>query len=188
MDDLIFTEDDYADDFDLLDYPVDNYLSLMFEAHKFKIPDNEGKIYIDQHKKDFIYVYVFSDEGPIPHIHIYDKDTGGYRDLYNRGMCLSLVNNTCFNHGKHQDVIGKKQFESLVYQLRYNKIKSPCAKRDGNYRVFSWWKYFASGWNMLNTNYRIKPGTKIPAYDFDELTYFGNNINSKEMEEILADE
>lgn len=188
MNDLIFLEEDYVENIDLLDQPVDGCFSIILERTKFKIPDDDGKIYTDDRKKDWLYVYVFDDEGPIPHIHIYEKDSKGFKNLQNRGMCLSLVDNFCFNHGNHQDTIDKKDFINLTHQLANNRIKSPCAKEDGTYRTFSWWKYFVSGWNMLNPDYRIKPGTKMPKYDFDTMIYLGSNIRKKEMEDMMDDE
>ena len=167
MNDLVVLEEDlYIESDDILDQLFDN-TQLVIESSKIKLPGD--KLYIDSRKKNWLYVYVFGDEGPYPHFHVYNKDTKGYKDLTHSGACISLIENKYFNHADHDEELTEEEFNVLADYIMNEKVPALHPKKDGTRRKIPAWRFLISAWNELNQRYQIKPGTKCPEYSFEDV-------------------
>lgn len=167
MNELITLEEDlYTESVDILDQLIDNTY-LIIESSKIKLPGD--KLYVDQRKKDWLYVYVFGSEGPYPHFHVYDKDTKGYKDLEHSGACISLIDNRYFNHADHDEELSEDEFDALADYIMNERVPALHPKKNGIHRQIPAWRFLVSAWNELNPLYQIKPGTKCPDYSFEDL-------------------
>ena len=84
-------------------------------------------------------VFVCSDEGEIPHMHIWDDETDGKK----MHTCVCLNQIEYFHHTGKEDILTPKQKKYLVAFL-----KEECK----NKRYKTNWEYALSMWNDNNTD------------------------------------
>lgn len=99
---------------------------------------------------DFI-ISVFSDEGPIPHFHFMNTQTG-------QQGCLMIQTNEYFKHGKYQAELNsgeRKQMQSFLESITAEQIYK---EGTTNFMVI------CHEWNKNNPSNTIDINTPIPNY------------------------
>lgn len=100
---------------------------------------------------------VWGREGNYPHFHFYKKldINSGIPNEGRGGGCICIKEPAYFIHGTHQDIMNKKEIQSLIEFLK---------KQYKNYSVTNW-EYIIGLWNDNNPDCtQIPPGQKIPDY------------------------
>lgn len=102
---------------------------------------------------------VYENEGPIPHFHFYKglKPEGSIPKIYarNGGGCICFKEAKYFIHGKHTEVLTKKECDALNEALR-----KPYQGKD-----ITLWQQLINFWNEGNDEkYPIPENLEIPCY------------------------
>ena len=110
-------------------------------------------------------VFVCSDEGEIPHMHIWDDETDGK----NTHTCVCLDKIEYFHHTGKEDVLTPNQKKYLV-----DFLKEECK----NKRYRTNWEYALSMWNDNNTD-KIQVDETSEVLDYTKLKDKKEEIHKK---------
>ena len=74
-------------------------------------------------KKVYNYqIYVYSDEGPIPHFHVIDSSNNTKKNTVNghsdKDVCICIYKPIYFSHGSHMSVLNSRELKALDTFLR----------------------------------------------------------------------
>ena len=94
-------------------------------------------------------IYVRSKEGPIPHVHIVDKQTLGYK--YN--CCVRLDEPMYFSHGSKQDTLNSKAKKEFIKFI---------TEKNDEFELMNW-EVAVRLWNISNPDFKIR-GVSLPDY------------------------
>lgn len=129
-----------------------------FNIGNFKTCDSKDILYEDtigsfKSKGKTLFVKVFSNEGPIPHFHLMDKDK-------KFETCIQILKPEYFLHGTKMDILNSQQIKDLVKFL--NK-KDYANKRLTNFVAI------CRAWNLSSSNEIKVPLKKNSIPDYSEL-------------------
>lgn len=88
-----------------------------FSVEEDSIDENKSPIFdqiIDKKKILNYQIFVYNNEGPIPHFHVIDlSGNNRYKDV-----CICIYSANYFSHGKHNDILNNKELKILDNFLR----------------------------------------------------------------------
>lgn len=121
----------------------------MSQIGSFKMTTNSGKP-----KGDLFQVFVYSPEGNIPHVHVWDDSTKG-KHFYS---CVKLDAPEYFLHGNKNDMFSSKELMAFIKFMKDTK---------GNPGNYNNWQMSCYEWNKNNpTKKQIEnlDASKMPDY------------------------
>ena len=159
------------DNTDILDLPLDesNVIRCSIVGIGDEIIEERSKDLVGTEKAKKkscpVSVYVGSEEGPIPHVHIFLKKFNGSEKAWKtEAVVLMLLANAYFDHSEGNKFFEeKKQFDAVIRLFEV-------IKENG----MSGWEYACDLWNKHNPDYRIPTETieqGMPDYSWEPHTY-----------------
>jgi len=145
---------------DLLDTPIDTELiyeesdllakSNSRNKYKWTLPD--GIPIIGKPKLPHLIFCVGSDEGPIPHAHIFRTKEDSI--AWFNGACLILNKNMYFDHAHNDKSLTNRELNSVIAKLSQ-------LRNDTNR---TWWDEVIVQWNKIN-DFKIPSNLPMPSWN-----------------------
>lgn len=103
-------------------------------------------------------VEVYTNEGQIPHFHIYNKN-------HSFESCIRIYDNHYFSHGgKYRSILSGSQAKELDYWLRLQNSKDPNITN---------WSFIVKEWERNNINCRFPQNKKVSIQpDYSKMNSF----------------